>query len=103
MPPRAFAADLPGHEVSTLPQAGFAGAKNGELLKLIAAAGFDAFITVDKNLPSEQRSAKLPFGIVVLRARSNRLQDLQPLARKTLEALKDLKSGVVVVVSRGNQ
>ena len=40
---------LPGHEVSTVGLEGWSGIKNGKLLAL-AAAGFDAFVTVDKNL-----------------------------------------------------
>ncbi len=41
---------LRAHEVSTVVQAGWSGVKNGKLLAL-AAAKFEAFITVDKNLP----------------------------------------------------
>ncbi len=101
--PRIFADDLPGHDVSTVHQAGLDGAKNGELLKRIDAAGFNAFITVDKSLPSEQRLAGLSFGIVVLRAKSNRFQDVRPLARMVLDALKSLKPGRVIVVARDNR
>jgi hypothetical protein len=42
--------DLVGHEVMTVVGAGFGGMKNGALLRA-AAAGFDVFITVDRNLP----------------------------------------------------
>lgn len=37
------------HEVSTVPEMGWAGKKSGELLKL-AASKFDLFLTVDQNL-----------------------------------------------------
>lgn len=99
--PRVLADDLPGHEVQTVQQAGLGGKKNGELLKLIGAANFGAFITIDKNMPTEQRIAGLSFGLVVLRAKSNGLQHLRPLARKVLKALKDLKPGRVIVVAKG--
>ena len=99
--PRVFATDLAGHEVQTVQQAGFDGIKNGELLKRIAEARFDAFITVDKNLPAEQRVTSLPFAILVIRAKSNRIQDVRPLSRKTLEALATLKPGRIAVVARG--
>ena len=44
---------LTDHSVRTVVEAGWSGVKNGKLLAL-AAAEFDAFITVDKNmLPAE--------------------------------------------------
>ena len=35
----------------------------------------DAFVTVDRNLPHQQRLDGRPFAVIVLRARSNRLAD----------------------------
>ena len=43
--PRALRNDLPGHEVKTVAELGWAGVKNGELLRR-AAAEFDVLITV---------------------------------------------------------
>ena len=48
--PRRLRRSLTGHEVKTAVEMGWSGVKNGKLLAL-AASGFDAFITVDKNLP----------------------------------------------------
>jgi hypothetical protein len=101
--PRVFAGDLVGHEVQTVQQAGFGGIKNGELLKRLATTSVDVFITVDKNLPSEQRATHLPFAILVLRTKSNRIQDVRPLARRVLEALSTLKPGRVAIVSKGRR
>jgi hypothetical protein len=47
--PRRFGALLVGHEVTTVPQCGWSGVKNGKLLAL-AATQFDVFLTMDKNL-----------------------------------------------------
>jgi hypothetical protein len=47
---RRLARDIEGHEVRTVPEAGWAGLKNGELLKR-AQDQFDVFVTVDRNLP----------------------------------------------------
>ncbi|HZP88924.1 MAG TPA: hypothetical protein VFB54_19085 [Burkholderiales bacterium] len=44
---------LPAHVVKTAVEMGWGGVKNGALLAA-AAAEFDAFITVDKNLPYQQ-------------------------------------------------
>lgn len=47
--PRALRNELPGHDVKTVAEAGWAGAKNGKLLQL-AATQFDLLLTVDRNL-----------------------------------------------------
>jgi hypothetical protein len=52
--PARFRRELPGHEVQTVPQAGWASIKNGKLLQLIAASEkFDMLLTVDKKLPDK--------------------------------------------------
>jgi len=72
--PRKLALELVGHIVTTVPKAGWAGILNGRLLTLIDG-DFDAFVTVDKNLPAQQKKGALSFGVVVLRAPSNRLKE----------------------------
>ena len=47
--PRALRDDIPGHEVRTVAEAGWAGVKNGELLRL-AAGQFDLLLTVDRSV-----------------------------------------------------
>jgi len=69
---------LPLHAVSTAVDEGWSGIKNGRLLAL-AAQRFDAFITVDKNLPYQENTAALPVAVLVLDAVSNELPYLQPL------------------------
>lgn len=49
----------PAHQVSTVGLEGRSGVKNGKLLAL-AAGTFDAFVTVDKNLPYQQNTSRLP-------------------------------------------
>jgi hypothetical protein len=51
---RRLAREITGHEVTTVPDAGWAAAKNGDLLAL-AEKDFDAFVTVDRNLSFQQR------------------------------------------------
>jgi hypothetical protein len=45
--------DLTGHDVMTVVEAGYQGLKNGALLR-VASSAYDAFITVDRNLPFQQ-------------------------------------------------
>jgi predicted nuclease of predicted toxin-antitoxin system len=94
--------DLPGHDVQTVPRAGWAGIKNGRLLTLISqSAKFDVFLTMDKKLPHEQQTSDLPFAIVVLRAKSNRLEDTHPLMPEVFNHLNGFQPGRVYFF--GNQ
>lgn len=76
--PSRFRRALPEHVVRTAVEMGWSGVKNGQLLAL-AAADFDAFITVDKNLPYQQNLTTLPIAVVVLDALSNELNVLLTL------------------------
>jgi hypothetical protein len=48
--PRKFKNSLPGHDCHTVPEAGFAGKKNGELLLLAEQAGFQVFLSITSEL-----------------------------------------------------
>jgi predicted nuclease of predicted toxin-antitoxin system len=98
--PRRLRRGLPNHDVRTVVEMGWSGVKNGELLAL-AAAEFDAFITVDKNLPHQQNLATLPVAVVVLDALSVDLASLLPLVPQLELALASLKARVFVRVSAG--
>ena len=70
-----FARQITGHDVKTARQMGWSAIKNGELLAL-AAAEFDTFVTVDRNLSFQQNLPVFDIAVIVLRAKSNRLADL---------------------------
>jgi len=95
---RRLSKELIGHEVKTVPQMGWAGIKDGQLLAL-AELEFDVFITVDRNLPFEQNLSKLALIVVILEAPSNRLSDLKPLSPKIIDILKTAKRGQATHVS----
>ena len=88
--PRRLKNCLSDHQVRTVVEMGWSGIKNGELLRL-AAAEFDAFITVDKNLPHQQNLSTLPISVVVLYAQSNELDILLPLVPALEVSLLSLK------------
>jgi predicted nuclease of predicted toxin-antitoxin system len=96
--PRKLGRLLVGQEVSTVQQAGWVGRVNGQLLARVAD-NFDAFITVDQNLPAQQNTAKLSFSIIVLRAPTNQLSHLAPLVTEILATLPTLRPGQVVVIA----
>ena len=52
--PRHLAREIGGHNVSTVQQRGWAGLKNGELLRVAADAGFEVLVTADRNLQFQQ-------------------------------------------------
>ena len=89
---------LPEHAVSTVVAEGWSGIKNGQLLA-VAAQDFDAFITVDKNLPYQQNTATLPIAVIVLDAVSNELTYLLLLVPKLEAALNTLARGSYVQIA----
>lgn len=89
---RRLAEDLKEHDVRTVPQMGWAGIKNGELLTL-AEKEFDVFLTVDRNLSFQQHLPKFNIAVLILHAASNRLADLKPLVSKILSMLPTLAKG----------
>lgn len=95
--PRRLRRALPTHTVKTAVEMGWGGVENGALLAL-AAAEFDAFITVDKNLPYQQNISVLPVALVVLIAHSNELQALLPLVPRLEEALATLQPSTLVQI-----
>jgi len=97
--PRRLALELSGHYVSTVPQQGWAARRNGELLELMAAAGFEVFITVDRNLAFQHNLAALPLAVMVLQARSNRFEALVPLVPRLREELTRVVRGQVTLVA----
>ncbi len=95
--PSRLRRSLTDHSVRTVVEAGWSGIKNGKLLTL-AAAEFDAFITVDKNLSFQQNLEKLPIAVVVLDAVSNELSVLAPLVPALLRELASLKPKTYTLV-----
>jgi len=95
---RKLARQLSGHSVKTVPQMGWAGIKDAELLRL-AEIEFDVFITVDRNLPFQQNLAVLDLAVVVLQVPSNRLADIQLLLPKILAIVDTGPKGTATVVS----
>ena len=74
---------------------GWSGTKNGALLKL-ADQAFDALVTMDKHLIHQQNLSVVRLGIVVVRAASNRRQDIEPLLTEIVAALRAVKPAQVL-------
>ena len=87
-----------GHECSAASACGWAGIKNGELLRL-AEGLFDVFVTADQNLEFQQNLARSRLGVVILAAPSIALEDLRPLVPAALAAIGRVRAGEVVRVA----
>ena len=94
---RRLARDLAGHAVTTVPRKGWSGIKNGDLLAL-AEKEFDVFITVDRKLSEQQHLPGFQIAVILLRAPSNRLEDIHPLAPRVLDQLTRVPAGAVTVI-----
>lgn len=92
--PRRLKRLLADHEVVTVPEAGWAGKSNGDLLRL-ATGGFDVFITVDRNLAAQQ-GRQTQVAVVILATRSNRFQDIEPVVPELLNVPATISKGTVV-------
>jgi len=56
------------------------------------------FVTVDRNLSFQQNLPVFAIAVIVLRAKSNRLSELQPLVPELLAAIPTAKPGAVTYV-----
>ena len=64
--PRSLRHRLPSHEVVTAREKGWHELKNGVLLSTAERAGFELFVTGDKNLSYQQNLRKRTIALVVL-------------------------------------
>jgi predicted nuclease of predicted toxin-antitoxin system len=95
--PKRLARDVPGHEIRHATDLGWDDLDDGPLLNALAGS-FDAFVTVDQNLPWQQNLRSRPFAVLLLRAHSNRLTDLARLVPKLRAALKRAAPGQLIVL-----
>ena len=95
--PKPLINEFKGYSASTVIAKGWAGKKNGELLRL-AQKEFDVFVTADQNLQHQQNVRGYNIAIVVLLADANRFENLKPLIPKVCSMIPYLKRGEVVQV-----
>ena len=79
-----------GHSIFTVAYMGWKGIKNGRLLALAGADGFDAMVTTDGGTEHQQNPATLPVTVVVLDAPSNDIDDLRPLVPELIALLPSI-------------
>jgi predicted nuclease of predicted toxin-antitoxin system len=87
-----------GHECQTVREAGFSGKKNGESLTL-AERHWDVLLTTDRRIEFQQHLIGRKIAVLVLRAKTNRLQDLLPILPTRAQALLSIRPGQVLEVA----
>lgn len=95
---------LANHDVFTVAYQGWCGIGNGELLRRAGEGGFDVLVTKDSGVAYQQDVAALPVAVVILVAKTNRLEDLRPLVPRLLILLANLQPRTIARVesSRGD-
>ena len=93
--PRKLRSELPGHDVKTVAEMGWAGTKNGALLRR-AATEFDVLLTVDQGIPYQQNIEALSLALIIIRAPSNDINDLRPKMSEVSRVLATIQPGQVV-------
>lgn len=94
--PRKFKDSLSGHDCSTVPEEGFAGKKNGELLTLAESAGFQVFLTLDRGIEYQQNLHPRTIAVVIICTKSSQLAELLWHGPDLLQALDCIKPGQLV-------
>jgi predicted nuclease of predicted toxin-antitoxin system len=96
--PLDFRHSFPGHDAHTAEWAGLKGKKNGELLRDAELAGYEVLLTVDQGIPHQQNLAGLKLSIILIRSRTNQLEDLLPLVGAILSALETMSPGQILPI-----
>lgn len=94
--PVDLAKNLAEHDVRSVKDEDWKGLSNGELLARAEDAGFQVFVTSDRNLQHQQDLSRTTLGVVVLMAPTNKLEDLRPLIPRALEAMTRISSGKAI-------
>ena len=74
------------------------GKQNGELLEQ-AAETFDVLVTMDKGFEYQQNISEYAIGVIIIFAKSNKLQDIQPAMLEVNQVLRDVQPGQVIHVN----
>lgn len=96
--PRPLKFDFFGHDIDHVTEMGWSSIKNGKLLGLAVSAGFEVLVTTDQNLQYQQNLRNFKIVIIVLIAKSNRIDDLQPLVPEALNVMQAMTAGQLAEV-----
>ncbi len=82
---------LTGHTVSTAAREGWDKLQNGDLLNAAEAAGFEVFLTTDKNIRYQQNLTRRKIAIVLIR--KQQWPDVRPHVQLVVAAIDTATPG----------
>jgi predicted nuclease of predicted toxin-antitoxin system len=84
------------HSIKTVREMNWSGKKNGELLELMILQGFEALVTIDKNLNYQQNIRQFNILIIILNSPDNKLKTLEPYIKELeLKLSRTLREKVI--------
>jgi len=95
--PKKLKHELREHTVFTVQEKGWAGMKNGELLRR-AENDFNVWVTADQNIEHQQNLKQFSIAVVVLVVPRNELESLLPLMPRLQEALRTVQPHQIVYI-----
>lgn len=95
--PKKLKSEFTGHTVFTVQEKGWAGIKNGELLRR-AENEFDVWVTADRNIEFQQNLNLFDIATIVLIAPRNQLVFLLPLIPRLHKILQAIQPGQITYV-----
>ena len=85
--PKRLKKHFTGFSIKTVPEMGWQGKKNGELMSLMASH-FEIFLTADQNLIYQVNLRHALIPIIVMKAKTNRYDDLKHIATLVVKRIK---------------
>jgi hypothetical protein len=95
---KKFKKSIPGHRVWTARDQSLHKLQDGALLDAIQKLNFDVLVTMDKSLQFQNQLQDRSFGVILLRAKSNRITDLLPVVPALLQVIPKVKPGEVIEI-----
>lgn len=74
---------------------------NGALLKA-AERKFDIFVTLDKGMQYQQNLVELQIAVVIIRAKSSRIEDILPHVEACLLAFSSIRPGDLLQIGKAS-
>lgn len=86
------------YEVLTVPELGWSGIKNGDLLQKMESKDLHILISVDKNMSHQQNLEKYNVCLLVLNSKDTRYNSLVEFVQKVEQKLvEEVKYGLVII------
>jgi len=95
-----LAAEILGHEATTVRAQRWLGLRNGVLLRAAVDAGFEVFITNDSSIEFQQNVRRIGIAVIAIEGFRNRMPDLRPLIPRIQQHLATIQPGQVVTITR---